>query len=254
MTSPAAHLPEVRLEVTAQTRGAPHQKSCNLKTTTRIRPEVPTLGEILKDNGYQTAHFGKWHLGREGFTPLEHGFDIDLPHWHGPGPKTSYLAPWGYENPDFAEGAPGRTYRRPNGQRSNCLAEEKRLQQAFLSELLAVFGPRSFGAKPELIDYYRKKIKRGEKQQSPTYAAMVHSLDDAVGSLLDTLDAEGLTDDTVVVFIPTTGAIFIAGWKKRMQKGKSTSLRLPAIILCAEGRVAFGKEAFAYLRSWFGRE
>ena len=46
-----------------------------------------------------------------------------------------------------------------------------------------------FGAKPELIDYYRKKIKRGSRQQSPTYAAMVHSLDDAVGSLLDTLDA-----------------------------------------------------------------
>ena len=68
MTSPAAHLPEVRLEVTAQTRGAPHQKSCNLKTATRIRPEVPTLGEILKDSGYQTAHFGKWHLGREGYT------------------------------------------------------------------------------------------------------------------------------------------------------------------------------------------
>ena len=65
MTSPAAHLPEVRLDVIAQTRGVPHQKSCNLKTATRIRKEVPTLGEILKDNGYQTAHFGKWHLGRE---------------------------------------------------------------------------------------------------------------------------------------------------------------------------------------------
>ncbi|MEC8204998.1 MAG: sulfatase-like hydrolase/transferase, partial [Pseudomonadota bacterium] len=41
MTSPAAHLPEVRLEVIAQTRGVPHQKSCNLKSATRIRKEVP---------------------------------------------------------------------------------------------------------------------------------------------------------------------------------------------------------------------
>ena len=78
MTSPSAHLPEVRLDVTAQTRGLPNQKSCKLKTPTRIRKEVPTLGEILKNNGYQTAHFGKWHLGREGYTPLENGFDIDL--------------------------------------------------------------------------------------------------------------------------------------------------------------------------------
>ncbi|MBT5377971.1 MAG: sulfatase, partial [Opitutae bacterium] len=205
MTSPAAHLPEVRLEVTAQTRGPPHRKSCNLKTTTRIRPEVPTLGEILKDGGYQTAHFGKWHLGREGYTPLEHGFDIDLPHWHGPGPKTSYLAPWGYENPDFTEGEPGEHIEdRMAKEAVNWLKNRDRNIPFFLNYWqFSVHAP--FGAKPELIDYYRKKIKRGEKQQSPTYAAMVHSLDDAVGSLLDALDAEGLADDTVVVFYSDNG-------------------------------------------------
>ena len=33
-------------------------------------------------------------------------FDVDLPHWWGPGPKISwsYLAPWGYANPQFKEG------------------------------------------------------------------------------------------------------------------------------------------------------
>ena len=65
------------------------------------------LGTLLKDAGYSTAHFGKWHLGREPHSPLERGFDVDLPHWWGPGPKTSYLAPWGYTNPDFKEGERG---------------------------------------------------------------------------------------------------------------------------------------------------
>jgi len=220
MTSPAAHLPEVRLEVTAQTRGAPHQKSCNLKTATRIRPEVPTLGEILKDSGYQTAHFGKWHLGRDGYTPLEHGFDSDLPHWHGPGPKTSYLAPWGYENPNFAEGEPGEHIEdRMAKEAVNWLKNRDRNNPFFLNYWqFSVHAP--FGAKPELIDYYRKKIKRGEKQQSPTYAAMIHSLDDAVGSLLDTLDAEGLTDDTVVVFYSDNGGNIHCGLEETDAKGE----------------------------------
>ena len=220
MTSPAAHLPEVRLEVTAQTRGAPHQKSCNLKTATRIRPEVPTLGEILKDSGYQTAHFGKWHLGREGYTPLEHGFDIDLPHWHGPGPKTSYLAPWGYENPDFAEGSPGEHIEDRMAKEATAWLKKRDFGKPFFLNYWQFSVHAPFGAKPGLIDYYRKKIKRGEKQQSPTYAAMVHSLDDAVGSLLDTLDAEGLTDDTVVVFYSDNGGNIHCGLEETDAKGE----------------------------------
>ena len=220
MTSPAAHLPEVRLEVTAQTRGAPHQKSCNLKTATRIRPEVPTLGEILKDSGYQTAHFGKWHLGREGYTPLEHGFDIDLPHWHGPGPKTSYLAPWGYENPDFAEGTPGEHIEDRMAKEATAWLKKRDSDKPFFLNYWQFSVHAPFGAKPDLIEYYRKKIKRGEKQQSPTYAAMVHSLDDAVGSLLDTLDAEGLTDDTVVVFYSDNGGNIHCGLEETDAKGE----------------------------------
>jgi len=220
MTSPAAHLPEVRLEVTAQTRGAPHQKSCNLKTATRIRPEVPTLGEILKGAGYQTAHFGKWHLGRAGYTPLEHGFDIDLPHWHGPGPKTGYLAPWSYENPDFKEGKPGEHIEDRMAKEATAWLKKRDSNKPFFMNYWQFSVHAPFGAKPELIDYYRKKIKRGEKQQSPTYAAMVHSLDDAVGSLLDTLEAEGLTDDTVVVFYSDNGGNIHCGLEEKDAKGE----------------------------------
>ena len=107
MTAPAAHLAEVRMEPVASPSGPPHQKSTNVRSSTRLDPSLPTLAKVLKQAGYATAHFGKWHLGREPHSPLELGFDVDLPHWWGPGPKTSYLAPWGYENPDFKEGEPG---------------------------------------------------------------------------------------------------------------------------------------------------
>ena len=220
MTSPAAHLPEVRLKPAAQTVGRPDQKSTNIKTATRIDPAAPTLGEILKEAGYATAHFGKWHLGMKGFTPLEHGFDVDLPHWHGPGPKSGYLAPWGYSNPDFPEGLPGQHIEdRMAKEAVTWLKNRNRTKPFFLNYWqFSVHAP--FGAKPELIERYQKKIKRGEKQQSPTYAAMVHSLDEAVGTLLDALETEGIADDTIIVFYSDNGGNIHCGLEETDAEGE----------------------------------
>ena len=49
-----------------------------------------TIAEVLKENGYATAHFGKWHLGmpvqnRENPTPGDHGFDYWFGLVNGPG-------------------------------------------------------------------------------------------------------------------------------------------------------------------------
>jgi arylsulfatase A-like enzyme len=203
MTAAAAHLPEVRFDAEAQSSGAAHQKCTNVKSATRLNPALPTLGKLLKGAGYATAHFGKWHLGREPHSPLEMGFDVDIPHWHGPGPKTSYLAPWGYEN--FKEGKPGEHIEDRMAQEAVAWLQKRDRSKPFFLNYWQFSVHAPFGAKPELIDYYRKKIKRAEAQQSPTYAAMVDSMDDAVGSLLDALDAEGVTDQTVIVFYSDNG-------------------------------------------------
>ena len=55
---------------------------------------------MFKDNGYATGHFGKWHLGAEPYSPLQHGFDVDVPHHPGPGPAGSYVAPWKFKDFD----------------------------------------------------------------------------------------------------------------------------------------------------------
>ncbi len=205
MTAPAAHLEEVRFKPEANGNGPPHQKCTNVKSSTRLDPSIPTLAQLLQDAGYATAHFGKWHLGREPHSPLERGFDVDLPHWWGPGPKTSYLAPWGYENPDFKEGEPGEHIEDRMAQEAVTWLKKRDRRKPFFMNYWQFSVHAPFGAKPELIDRYRRKIKRGEKQQSPTYAAMVHSLDDAVGSLLDALDAEGIADETLIVFYSDNG-------------------------------------------------
>ncbi len=227
MTAPAAHLEVKRLEASASETGQPHLKSTNVKSATRLDHDLPMLGQVLKEAGYSTAHFGKWHLGREPHSPLERGFDVDIPHWYGPGPKTSYLAPWGYANPNFKEGKPGEHIEDRMAKEAVTWLKNRDRSKPFFMNYWQFSVHAPFGAKPELIDRYRKKLDSsvdglsnpevrgkllashkpatGLPQQSPTYAAMVHSLDDAVGSLLDALVEEGIADETVIVFYSDNG-------------------------------------------------
>jgi len=41
-----------------------------------LSPEIPPVSSLLKKSGYNTALFGKWHLGfDQKFSPAAHGFD-----------------------------------------------------------------------------------------------------------------------------------------------------------------------------------
>src|SRR6185436_17202083 len=65
-------------------------------------------------------------------------------------------------------------------------------------------------AKPELVEKYRAKAARlpaGSGQRHPIYAAMVQSLDENIGRLLDTLDELKLADKTIIVFFSDNGGV-----------------------------------------------
>ena len=62
-----------------------------------------------------------------------------------------------------------------------------------------------FDAKKALIDRYRTRIDPKDEQRSPTYAAMIESMDDAIGTLLDTLDRLKIADNTIIVFTSDNG-------------------------------------------------
>ena len=242
MTAPAAHLEVERFKATTSSFGPPHTKSTNAKSATRLDSDLPMLSQVLKDAGYATAHFGKWHLGREPYSPLERGFDVDLPHWWGPGPKSSYLAPWGYANPDFKEGEPGEHIEDRMAKEAVAWLKNRDPSKPFFLNYWQFSVHAPFGAKPELIEYYRKKLgdsvaelskpeireqrltshqpEMGLPQQSPTYAAMVHSLDDAVGSLMDALDEEGIVDETVIIFYSDNGGNIHCGLEETDVSGK----------------------------------
>ena len=72
-------------------RDFPFQKLLNAEINQQLPKQEVTIAEALKENGYATAIFGKWHLGSAPTTPLEHGFDIHVPNvpsnwrtFHGP--------------------------------------------------------------------------------------------------------------------------------------------------------------------------
>ena len=202
ITTPGCHVPEVVLEASVQAKAPATAKALMCVSATRLKTDYFTLAEALKENGYATAHFGKWHLGAEPYSPLEQGFDVDLPHTAGPGPAGSFVAPWKFK--DFKERTPGEHIEDRMADEAVIWMEANKDHPFFLNYWqFSVHAP--FDAKPSLIEKYRRSVDPQDGQRSPTYAAMIESMDDSVGKLLDALDRLGIADRTVVVFFSDNG-------------------------------------------------
>lgn len=202
ITAPNCHLPEVKLEASVQAKAPANKKSLMCDSATRFNTTHFTLAEALKKAGYATAHFGKWHLGPPPYSPLEQGFDIDIPHTPGPGPTGSFVAPWKFK--DFKEKTPGEHIEDRMGDEAVAWMEKNKDRPFFLNYWqFSVHAP--FDAKKSLIEKYRALVDPKDPQRSPTYAAMVESMDDSVGKLLDALDRLGIADRTAIIFYSDNG-------------------------------------------------
>ncbi|MDF1845479.1 MAG: sulfatase [Rubripirellula sp.] len=244
ITSPSCHLPAVILKATPKASGPPDAKATVLTSVSRLDTKYYTLAETLKDNGYATGHFGKWHLGAEPYSPLQHGFDVDVPHHPGPGPAGSYVAPWKFKDFDHDPDIPDEHIEDRMAKEAVAFMEKHRDEPFFLNYwMFSVHAP--FDAKETLIDKYRKQVDQTNPQRSPTYAAMIESMDDAVGTLLDTLDRLKLSDETIIVFASDNGGnmynevdgttptsnVPLRGGKAAMWEG---GVRGPAIVVYPE--------------------
>ena len=217
-TAPAHHLGTVRLKPTVATSGNPGTKALQTETVTRLDTNLPTLGKLLKQAGYATGHFGKWHLGPEPYSPLQHGFDVDMPHWAGPGPPGSFVAPWSH--PRFKPNSPKEHIEDRMAEEAVRWMTSLPKDQPFYMNYWQFSVHAPFNAKEQLIKKYRGKIDRGKPQHSPTYAAMVESLDDAIGTLLDAVDKAGIADRTIFIFSSDNGGNMYNGIRETDKDGK----------------------------------
>ncbi|BCX47638.1 hypothetical protein HAHE_15460 [Haloferula helveola] len=204
VTAPQCHLPQVTLESSTTEKGPPHKKSTVPTSASRLRTEFRTIAEALKDAGYATGHFGKWHLGPDPFSPLQQGFDVDIPHFAGPGPSGGFVAPWNYKDFDPDPAIPDQHIEDRMALEAVAWMAKHKDQPFFLNYwMFSVHAP--FDAKQALIRKYDQVMDPHDEQRCPTYAAMIESMDDAVGTLVAALERFDVLDNTVIIFTSDNG-------------------------------------------------
>lgn len=199
-----------------------------------IHADETLLPEMLKERGYSTAIYGKWHLGHHPpFLPKQHGFDeyFGLPYsndmWpfhptatHFPalplieGDKTVHL------NPDQTRLTEWYT------SKAIKFIEANREKPFFL------YLPHSMPHVPLFVGY-----DHYGKTGAGLYADVITELDDSTGRILDTLKRLNLAENTVVVFSSDNGPWLSygnhAGSRAHFREGKGTTfeggMRVPMI-------------------------
>lgn len=198
--------------------------------TKQLVEEEQTLAEVFRDAGYATASIGKWHLGMEEFYPEKHGFGLNIAGTQAPSPK-SYFAP--YSIATLPEGTEGEYLTdRLAAEAEKFLRDNKDRPFFLYLPHFAVHLP--IQAKADLVEKYRAKLRPGLKHTNPTYAAMLESLDAAVGRVLATLEELKIAEQTIVVFTSDNGGHIPTTSNAPLRYGKAScyegGTRVPLLV------------------------
>jgi len=203
-----------------------------------------TLAELFKGAQYRTGHFGKWHLG---FSPgpNEQGFDRSVGFMGGCIDQWGHFnwggAPWGVPPRRHDLYEDGKEVWR-SGQHLGDIAVGEAI--SFIKEapespffVYLAFALPHYPLQP----YDRHKITYAHlPEPRRTYAAMITTIDDQIGRLLQAVDDLGITKETIVIFQSDHGHATDAranygGGNSGPYRGAKSSLfeggiRVPAII------------------------
>ena len=208
-----------------------------------------TMAEMFSDAGYATGMFGKWHLGdSEGRYPTDQGFD----EWYGI-PNSSDESFWA-DSDLFREGIHPQV-------RLEYVMEAKKGEEP--TELKVYNGEARKIIDREITDKAKDFIRRKAGDEKPFFcfipytqthmpvvpepsrkgatgygrwADVLAQLDDYVGELIDEVEQQGLTDNTIFIFsadngpealVPHQG--FSGPWRGSYFTGLEGSLRVPFI-------------------------
>lgn len=189
--------------------------------TDRLAHAEVTLAEALGEQGYATFFAGKWHLGPEGWWPEDQGFDENQGGITRGGPYGGkrYFSPYG--NPRLEDGPEGEHLPARLAQETVQFIAENR-EGPWLAYLSFYSVHTPLLAREDLIEKYRAKKKElgltelwGQEgaravrlvQEHAVYAGMVEAMDQAVGTVLDALEATEQAERTIVVFFSDNGGL-----------------------------------------------
>ena len=193
-----------------------------------------TIAEMLRGAGYATCHIGKWHLGHTERAPTGQGFTENFGGWDF-GQPPSYFDP--YKNQRI-EGIPTLKPRKAGeyltdreGDEAAAFIQRNKDRPFFL--YLAHYAVHTpIQAKPDLTAHYESRPKT--RQKNAKYAAMVHSVDDAMGKVTAALEACGVQDRTYVIFTSDNGGLLGPTHNAPLRSGKGFpyegGVRVPLIV------------------------
>lgn len=189
-----------------------------------LHPEEVTIANVMKSGGYTTGMFGKWHLGDNyPCRPHDRGFDTAVYHGGGGVGQTPDL--WGndyFDDRYFKNGKPTQY----QGYCTDVFFDEamsfmrQSKDQPFFCYLLpnAPHGPYY------VADKYAKPFRaKGFSKDRANFYGMLVNIDENMGRLEKFLQAEGLRENTIVIFMTDNGT---AGpWYPKEGKDHSAGLR-----------------------------
>ncbi|MDZ7693992.1 MAG: sulfatase [Balneolaceae bacterium] len=179
--------------------------------------------EAMKAEGYKTFFAGKWHLGEKGSYPEDHGFDINHGGFEAGGPYTGgYFSPFNNPKMEDHPDEAGMSLPEKLAKETSRFIEENSDTTFFaMLSFYAVHAPiqttqaywKKYRDKADSLGIAENGFEMGyflpirQVQDNPVYAGLVQHMDDAVGQVLATLRAQGLEDETIVIFTSDHGGV-----------------------------------------------
>ncbi|GAB3921649.1 sulfatase [Larkinella terrae] len=188
-----------------------------------LSPNYLTINEQLKTKGYHTGLIGKWHLTgdytKKKGEPAKHGWDEVICS------ETGYIANGDYFHPYFfMPDVPAKTENEYLTDRLNQEAVDfikRSSAKPFFLYLSHYAVHTKLAGKPDISAKYQQKTGAGTKLNNPQLAAMLESIDDGVGRIVQTLEDLGLRENTLILFTSDNGGELNVTTNAPLRGGKS---------------------------------
>jgi uncharacterized sulfatase len=210
-----------------------------------LDPTAPTLARFLKQAGYATGHFGKWHMGGQrdvGEAPLigAYGFDASLTNFEGLGPRVLPLG-------DAYDGKPPRKHALGSdllGRGPITWEDRSKITGAFTAAALDFIRKAEAEDRPFYVNlwpddvhdpFFPPKARRGDGTRHTLYHGVLEAMDDQLGALFDSIrGSDKLRDNTLILVCSDNGPDVNAGSAGPFRGGKTMlyegGIRSPLIV------------------------
>ena len=197
------------------------------QNTLYLADSIVTVAEMLKQNGYVTGTFGKWHLGDD---PRTQGFDVNVGGNHRGNPgRDGHFSPYNIQFIDDNQSGENLSDRLT--QEAITFIQQHKAKPFFV--YLPYYDVHTpLQTSPQLKEKYNQK-GGNEWQSHAAYAGMVETVDRNVGRILDVIEQNNLKN-TFIVFTSDNGGIRDVSSQHPLRAGKGSyyegGIRVPYIM------------------------